>query len=80
MKPAKKRAKVKTKGWKTTQHCQLNATLHGAYSAHVYSARAFLRALDGLLMHLEAQVQKARSFAVAIAPPVAAQRSNRPHR
>ncbi len=41
--------------WKCIKHCQRNATRHGAYSAQVYSARAYLRALDALLVRLETQ-------------------------
>lgn len=45
------------KRWKGVGHCQRNATRHGAYSAQVFSARAYLRALDSLLTRLEAEVQ-----------------------
>lgn len=43
------------KRWKGVKHCQRNATRHGAYSAQVFSARAFLRMVDGLLDRLESE-------------------------
>lgn len=43
-----------TNRWKDIKHCQQNATQHGAYSAQVFSTRAFLRTLDDLLTRLEA--------------------------
>lgn len=39
--------------WRGVKHCQLNAMRHGAYSAEVFSARAFLRMFDALLSRLE---------------------------
>lgn len=55
------------KPWKNTKHCQRNPIQHGAYSAQMYSARAYLRALDGLLDRLEAEsaldCDKARAMA-----------------
>lgn len=45
------------KRWKGVKHCQRNPTRHGAYSAQVYSTRAFLRTFDILLKCLEAETQ-----------------------
>jgi hypothetical protein len=48
------------KRWSSTAHCQKNATRHGAYSARVFSTRAFLRTLDKVLERLEAEVRPNR--------------------